>query len=317
MNISAPFIARPIATFLLMLALLAGGLVGYNMLPVAALPNVDIPTLNVTASLPGADPQTMAASVAQPLERQFADLPGVNQITSISFLGNTQITLQFDLSRSMDGAASDVQSAINAAQGSLPKNLPNPPTYRKVNPADHPVLILGMTSKVMPLTTLDQYADINIAQRISAMPGVGQVLIFGQQKFAPTIRVNPLAVAARGIGLDEIATAIAASTADLPVGSLQGPQQSVQIGTNGQLFDARDIGSVVVTYRNGAPVRLSDIASVTTGAESPLQASWVGTERGEMIGIWRQPGANTIELVNQIKAALPALQASIPPSINV
>jgi multidrug efflux pump subunit AcrB len=317
MNISAPFIARPIATFLLMLALLAGGLVGYNMLPVAALPNVDIPTLNVTASLPGADPQTMAASVAQPLERQFADLPGVSQITSISFLGNTQITLQFDLSRSMDGAASDVQSAINAAQGSLPKNLPNPPTYRKVNPADHPVLILGMTSKVMPLTTLDQYADLNIAQRISAMPGVGQVLIFGQQKFAPTIRVNPLAVAARGIGLDEIATAIAASTADLPVGSLQGPQQSVQIGTNGQLFDARDIGNVVVTYRNGAPVRLSDIASVTTGAESPLQASWVGTERGEMIGIWRQPGANTIELVNQIKAALPTLQAGIPPSVKV
>jgi hydrophobe/amphiphile efflux-1 (HAE1) family protein len=317
MNISAPFIARPIATFLLMLALLAGGLVGYNMLPVAALPNVDIPTLNVTASLPGADPQTMAASVAQPLERQFADLPGVNQITSISFLGNTQITLQFDLSRGMDGAASDVQSAINAAQGSLPKNLPNPPTYRKVNPADHPVLILGMTSKLMPLTQLDQYADLNIAQRISAMPGVGQVLIFGQQKFAPTIRVNPLAVAARGIGLDEIATAIAASTADLPVGSLQGPQQSVQIGTNGQLFDAGDIGRVVVTYRNGAPVRLSDIATVTTGAESPLQASWVGTERGEMIGIWRQPGANTIELVDRIKAALPSLQASIPPSVSI
>ena len=317
MNISAPFIARPIATFLLMLALLAAGFVGYNLLPVAALPNVDIPTLNVTASLPGADPETMAASVAQPLERQFADLPGVTQITSINVLGNTQITLQFDLSRSIDGAASDVQAAINAAQGSLPKNLPNPPTYRKVNPADHPVLILGLTSKVLPLTELDQYADLNIAQRISAMPGVGQVLIFGQQKFAPTIMVNPLAVAARGIGLDDIATAIATSTADLPVGSLQGPQQSVQIGTNGQLFNAQDIGRVVVAYRNGAPVRLGDIASVTSGSESPLQASWVGTERGEMIGIWRQPGANTIELVDRIKAALPNLQASIPPSVNV
>jgi multidrug efflux pump subunit AcrB len=317
MNISAPFIARPIATFLLMLALLAAGFVGYNLLPVAALPNVDIPTLNVTASLPGADPETMAASVAQPLERQFADLPGVTQITSINVLGNTQITLQFDLSRSIDGAASDVQAAINAAQGSLPKNLPNPPTYRKVNPADHPVLILGLTSKVLPLTELDQYADLNIAQRISAMPGVGQVLIFGQQKFAPTIMVNPLAVAARGIGLDDIATAIATSTADLPVGSLQGPQQSVQIGTNGQLFNAQDIGRVVVAYRNGAPARLGDIASVTSGSESPLQASWVGTERGEMIGIWRQPGANTIELVDRIKAALPNLQASIPPSVNV
>jgi hydrophobe/amphiphile efflux-1 (HAE1) family protein len=317
MNISAPFIARPIATFLLMLALLVGGFIGYNLLPVAALPKVDFPTLTVTASLPGADPQTMASSVAQPLERQFADLPGVAQITSTSVLGATQITLQFDLSRSIDGAASDVQAAINAAQGSLPKNLPNPPTYRKVNPADHPVLILGLTSRTMPLTDLDQYADLNIAQRISAMPGVGQVLIFGQQKYAPTVMVNPLAVAARGIGLDDIATAIATSTANLPVGTLQGPQQSVQIGTNGQLFSAQDIGRVVVAYRNGAPVRLRDIAQVTAGSESPLQASWVGAERGEIIGIWRQPGANTIELVDRIMAALPQLRAGIPPSVNL
>ena len=317
MNISAPFIARPIATTLLMVALLAAGAVGYNLLPVAALPNVDIPTLSVTATLPGADPETMASSVAQPLERQFADLPGVNQITSVNVLGNTQITLQFDLSRSIDGAASDVQGAINAAQGSLPKNLPNPPTYRKTNPADHPVLILGLTSAVMPLTDLDRYADLNIAQRISAMTGVGQVLIFGQQKFAPTIMVNPLAVAARGIGLDEIAAAISTSTANLPVGTLQGPVQSVQIGTNGQLFNAQDIGRVVVSYRNGAPVRLDDVARVVSGSESPLQASWVGTERGEMIGIWRQPGANTIDLVDRIKAALPNLRAGIPPGVTV
>jgi hydrophobe/amphiphile efflux-1 (HAE1) family protein len=317
MNISAPFIARPIATTLLMVALLAAGAVGYNLLPVAALPNVDIPTLSVTATLPGADPETMASSVAQPLERQFADLPGVNQITSVNVLGNTQITLQFDLSRSIDGAASDVQGAINAAQGSLPRNLPNPPTYRKTNPADHPVLILGLTSAVMPLTDLDRYADLNIAQRISAMTGVGQVLIFGQQKFAPTIMVNPLAVAARGIGLDEIAAAISTSTANLPVGTLQGPVQSVQIGTNGQLFNAQDIGRVVVSYRNGAPVRLDDVARVVSGSESPLQASWVGTERGEMIGIWRQPGANTIDLVDRIKAALPNLRAGIPPGVTV
>jgi hydrophobe/amphiphile efflux-1 (HAE1) family protein len=317
MNISAPFIARPIATTLLMLALLAAGAVGYNLLPVAALPNADIPTLSVTASLPGADPETMASSVAQPLERQFADLPGVNQITSVNVLGNTQITLQFDLSRSIDGAASDVQGAINAAAGSLPKNLPNPPTYRKTNPADHPVLILGLTSAVMPLTDLDRYADLNIAQRISAMTGVGQVLIFGQQKFAPTIMVNPLAVAARAIGLDEIAAAISTSTANLPVGTLQGPVQSVQIGTNGQLFNAQDIGRLVVSYRNGAPVRLDDIARVVSGSENPLQASWVGSERGEMIGIWRQPGANTIDLVDRIKAALPGLRAGIPPGVNV
>jgi hydrophobe/amphiphile efflux-1 (HAE1) family protein len=317
MNLSAPFIARPIATILLMLALLAAGAVGYSLLPVAALPNADIPTLSVTASLPGADPETMASSVAQPLERQFANLPGVTEMTSVNAFGNTQITLQFDLSRSIDGAASDVQGAINAAAGSLPKNLPNPPTYRKTNPADPPVLILGLTSAVMPLTELDRYADLNIAQRISSMIGVGQVLIFGQQKFAPTIMVNPLAVAARGIGLDEIAAAISTSTALLPVGTLQGPAQSVQIGTNGQLFNAQDIGRVIVSYRNGAPVRLDDIARVVTGGENPFQASWVGTERGEMIGIWRQPGVNTIDLVDRITAALPNLRAGIPPGVNV
>ena len=209
------------------------------------------------------------------------------------------------------------QAAINAAQGSLPKNLPTPPTYRKVNPADHPVLILGLTSPVMPLTQLDQYADLNIAQRISAMSGVGQVLIFGQQKYAPTIMVNPLALAARGIGLDDIASAVTSNSADLPVGTLQGPRQSYQIGTNGQLFSAEDIGRAVVAYRNGAPVRLQDVAQVVAGSESPLQASWVGNERGEMIGIWRQPGANTVQLVDQIKAALPQLQTGIPPSVKV
>jgi hydrophobe/amphiphile efflux-1 (HAE1) family protein len=317
MNISAPFIARPIATFLLMLALLVGGIVGYNLLPVAALPTVDSPTISVSASLPGADPETMAASVAQPLERQFADLPGVSQITSTSVLNSTQITLQFDLSKNIDGAAGDVTAAINAAQGFLPKNLPTPPTYKKVNPADHPVLILGLTSPVMPLTQLDQFADLDIAQRISTMSGVGQVVIFGQQKYAPTIMVNPLALAARGIGLDDIATAVAGNSADLPVGTLEGPQKSYQIGTNGQLFSAEDIGRAVVTYRNGAPVRLQDVAQVVTGSDSPFQASWVGKERGEMIGIWRQPGANTVQLVDQIKAALPQLQTAIPPSVKL
>ncbi len=317
MNISAPFIARPIATTLIMLALFVGGAAGYYLLPVAALPTVDFPTLTVSASLPGADPETMAASVAQPLERQFAQLPGVNEITSTSVLGGTAITLQFDLSRNLDGAAGDVQAAINAAQGFLPKNLPSPPTYRKVNPADTPILILGLTSAVMPPTELDQYADLNIAQRISTITGVGQVLIFGQQKYAPTVRVNPLALAARGIGLDTIASALASSTADLPVGTLQGPQQSFQIGTNGQLFSAQDIGNTVVAYRNGAPVRLQDVAQVVTGAESPLQASWVGTDRGELIGIWRQPGANTIELVHEILSQLPKLQAGIPPSVKL
>jgi hydrophobe/amphiphile efflux-1 (HAE1) family protein len=317
MNISATFIERPIATTLLMAALLVGGAVGYDLLPVAALPTIDFPTITVSASLPGADPETMASAVAQPLERQFADLPGVNQITSSSVLGSTSITLQFDLSRNIDGAAGDVQQAINAAQGYLPKNLPTPPSYKKVNPADRPVLILGLTSKTMPLTQLDQYADLNLAQRISSFTGVGQVSIFGEQKFAPTIMVNPLALASRGIGLDDVANAVTSNTANLPVGTLQGPQQSYQIGANGQLFSPKAIAGSVVVYRNGAPVRVGDIAKVVAGVESPLQASWVGAQRGEMIGIWRAPGANTIDLVAQIRAALPGLQAGMPPSINV
>ncbi len=317
MNISATFIERPIATTLLMTALLVGGIIGYNLLPVAALPTVDFPTISVSASLSGADPETMASSVAQPLERQFADLPGVNQITSTSVLGSTSITLQFDLSRNIDGAAGDVQQAINAAQGYLPKNLPTPPTYKKVNPADQPILILGLTSDSMPLTQLDQYADLNLAQRISTLTGVGQVSIFGEQKFAPTIMVNPLALAARGIGLDEVAAAITSNTANLPVGTLQGPQQSYQIGANGQLFSPQAIAKSVVVYRNGAPVRVGDVAKVTGGVESPLQAAWVAGQRGEMIGIWRQPGANTIDLVDQIRAQLPQLQAAIPPSVKL
>src|SRR6201996_6808692 len=209
MNISEPFIRRPIATALLMAALFVGGAIGYNLLPVAALPTVDFPTLQVTATLPGASPEIMASSVAQPLERQFADLPAVNQITSTSIQGTTVIALQFDLSRNIDGAASDVQSAINAAGGQLPKQLPNPPTYKKVNRADQPVLILGLTSDVMTLHELDQYTDLNIAQRISMLPDVGQVSIFGEHKYAPTVQVNPGALAARGLGLDDVNTAIA------------------------------------------------------------------------------------------------------------
>ncbi len=317
MNISAPFIKRPIATVLLMVALLVGGAIGYNLLPVAALPSVDFPTISVSAQLPGADPNTMASAVAQPLERQFAQIPGVNQITSASVLGTTNITLQFELSRNIDGAAGDVQQAINAAGGFLPKTLPNPPTYKKVNPADTPVLILGLTSQAMPLTQLDQFADLDVAQRISTLPGVGQVLIFGEQKYAPTIMVNPLSLASRGIGLDDIATAVTSTTANLPVGTLQGPSQSYQIGTNGQLFLPQQIAKSVVAYRNGAPVRLGDVAKVVAGVDSPLQASWIGATRGEMIGIWRQPGANTLQLVDQIKAKLPSLQAGIPPSIKL
>ena len=282
MNISEPFIRRPVATALLMAALLVAGIVGYNLLPVAALPSVDFPTVAVSASLPGASPEIMASAVAQPLERQFADLPGVNQITSSNVQGTASITLVFDLSRNIDGAAADVQAAINAASGLLPKQLPNPPTYKKVNPADQPVLILGLTSDLMTLHQLDQYADLNLAQRISMLPDVGQVVIFGQQKYAPTIQLNPAALAARGIGMDDVATAISNNTVELPVGTLQGSQQAWQIGANSQLLQVNQLSKVIVAYRNGAPVRIRDLGRVVEGSDAPLQLDWVNNHVGEM-----------------------------------
>src|SRR5215469_10103628 len=317
MSISEPFIRRPIATALLMAALLVGGIIGYSLLPVAALPTVDFPTLQVSASLPGASPEIMASSVAQPLERQFANLPAVNQITSTSIQGTTVISLQFDLSRSIDGAASDVQSAINAAGGQLPKNLPSPPTYKKVNPADHPVLILGLTSDVMTLHELDQSADLNIAQRISMLPDVGQMVIFGEQKYAPTVQVNPGALASRELGFDDVANAISSNTVQLPIGTLQGRQQAYQIGANSQLLQVNQLAQVIVAYRNGQPVRIGDIGRVVDGSDVPQQLDWVNNHIGEMIGIWRQPGSNTLQLVNRIKSMLPNLQAGIPPSVKL
>jgi hydrophobe/amphiphile efflux-1 (HAE1) family protein len=317
MNISEPFIRRPVATALLMAALLVAGIVGYNLLPVAALPSVDFPTVAVSASLPGASPEIMASAVAQPLERQFADLPGVNQITSSNVQGTASITLVFDLSRNIDGAAADVQAAINAASGLLPKQLPNPPTYKKVNPADQPVLILGLTSDLMTLHQLDQYADLNLAQRISMLPDVGQVVIFGQQKYAPTIQLNPAALAARGIGMDDVATAISNNTVELPVGTLQGSQQAWQIGANSQLLQVNQLSKVIVAYRNGAPVRIRDLGRVVEGSDAPLQLDWVNNHVGEMVGIWRQPGSNTLQLVDRVKGMLPRLQAGIPPSIKL
>jgi hydrophobe/amphiphile efflux-1 (HAE1) family protein len=317
MNISEPFIRRPIATALLMAALFVGGIIGYNLLPVAALPNVDFPTITVTASLPGASPEIMAASVAQPLERQFVNLQGITQITSNNIEGTSVIALQFDLSRDIDGAAGDVQAAINAASGLLPKLLPNPPTYKKVNPADVPVFILGLTSDVMSLPEMDQYADLNLAQRISLLPGISQVVIFGEQKYAPTVQLNPTAAAARGIGIDDVETAIANNTVEQPVGALQGADQSYQIGANGQLLRTDALGRVIVAYRNGAPVRINDIGRVVVGSDVPLQLDWVNNHPGEMIGIWRQLGSNTLDVVDSVKKMLPQFEAGMPPSIKV
>ena len=259
MNISEIFIRRPIGTSLLMAGLLVFGIASYRLLPVAALPTVDFPTITVIATLPGASPDTMASSVATPLEQQFAAIPGLAQMTSTSGLGTTSITLQFELNRNIDGAAGDVQTAINAASGLLPKDLPNPPTYKKTNPADRPILIYAVYSDALPLYRVDDYAYTIMAQRISQITGVAEVDIAGQQQYAVHVQVNPTALASRGIGLEEVHNALAAATLDEPKGNLEGAQQTVTLDTNDQLFNSKAFDNVIVAYRNGAPVRVRDI----------------------------------------------------------
>ena len=317
MNISAPFIARPIATALLMVGLLLAGLAAYPLLPVAALPNVNYPTLQVTAQLPGADPQTMASSVATPLETQFGQIPGLTQMTSASALGFTQITLQFDLSRAIDGAVSDTLSAINAASAQLPPNLPYPPTIRKVNPADTPILVLGITSDTLPLTTVDAYTETILLQKISQISGVGLVGIGGQQKPAIRVRVDPQALAARGIGLEDVRNVISGANVDQPKGTLNSPRQTYTLNTNDQLLTPDAYDSLILAYRNGSPVRVRDVGKAIDGPENNLIAGWYNHQRAIILAIQRQPGANVVDTVQRVKAMLPVLQASIPSAIKV
>jgi len=317
MNISAPFIERPIATALLMVGLLVGGLVTYQLLPVAALPNVNYPTLQVTAQLPGADPKTMASSVATPLELQFGEIPGLTQMTSASALGYTQITLQFDLSRAIDGTVSDTLSAINAAAAQLPLNMPYPPMIRKVNPADTPVLVLGVTSDSLPLTTVDAFAENILLQKISQISGVGLVGIGGQQKPAIRIQVDPQALAARGISLEDVRTVLGQANVDLPKGTLNSPRQTYTLNTNDQLLQADQYADLVIAYQNGAPVRVRDVGRAISAPENELIAGWFNQQRAVILAIQRQPGANVIETVDRVKAMLPVLQASIPPAVKV
>jgi hydrophobe/amphiphile efflux-1 (HAE1) family protein len=317
MNISAPFIRRPIATALLMVGLLVGGLVAYPLLPVAALPNVNYPTLQVTAQLPGADPQTMASSVATPLELQFGEIPGLTQMTSASALGYTQITLQFDLNRQIDGTVSDTLSAINAATPYLPTGMPYPPTIRKVNPADTPILVLGLTSDTLPLTTVDAYAENILLQKISQIAGVGLVGIGGQQKPAVRVQLDPQALAARGINLEDVRTALGQANVDLAKGTLNSPRQTYTLNTNDQLLNANDYANLVIAYRNGAPVRIRDVGQAISAPENDLIAGWFNQKRAVILAIQRQPGANVINTVNRIKAMMPVLQASIPPAVKV
>jgi HAE1 family hydrophobic/amphiphilic exporter-1 len=317
MNISAPFIQRPIATSLLMVGLLLGGLVTYWLLPVAALPNVNYPTLQVTAQLPGADPRTMASSVATPLELQFGEIPGLTQMTSASALGYTQITLQFDLSRAVDGAVSDTLSAINAAAAQLPLNMPYPPTIRKVNPADTPILVLGLTSDSLPLTTVDAYAENILLQKISQISGVGLVGLGGQQKPAIRVQLDPQALAARGISLEDMRTVLGQANVDLPKGTLNSPRQTYTLNTNDQLLSAEQYDNLVIAYRNGAPVRIRDVGRAISAPENDLIAGWHNNNRAIIMAIQRQPGANVIETVDRIKTMLPVLQASIPAAVKV
>ncbi|MBV8428977.1 MAG: efflux RND transporter permease subunit, partial [Hyphomicrobiales bacterium] len=316
-GISAPFIRHPIATSLLMIGILFVGLVAYPRLPVAPLPQVDFPTIQVSASLPGASSETMASAVAQPLETQFAQIPGVAQMTSTSVIGSTSITLQFDLERNIDAAANDVQAAINAAGGQLPKNLPTPPTYRKINPADSPILLLGVRSDTLPLTEVDDALETKLAQQVSQISGVGQVFIGGQQKPAIRIQLDPAKLVAKGLSLEDVRLPLSITTVDNPKGTINGPTHSFTIYTNDQLTQSKDWNDIIVAYRNGAPLRVRDIGQAVTGPQDTTQAGWADGKRGMVLVIFKQPGANVIDTVDHIMAQIPRLRATMPPAIKI
>ena len=317
MSISEPFIRRPIGTSLLMLGVLVFGIGAYNLLPVAALPKVDFPTITVTTTYPGASPDTMASAVATPLEQQFAAISGLAEMTSTSGVGSTMITLQFDLERNIDAAAQDVQQAINAATGLLPKDLPNPPTYRKTNPADRPVLIYAVHSDALPVYRIDDYAYTIIAQKISTVKGVSESRIFGQKPYAIHVQVNPAALASRGIGLEEVRTALTTATVNRPKGNLEGAHQTVTLDTNDQLFNAEGFRKVIVAWRNGAPVRLGDIADVVDGVQNARTGAWFEGKPAEGLAVQREAGANTIQVVDTVRELLPKLLQTVPPSVHV
>jgi HAE1 family hydrophobic/amphiphilic exporter-1 len=317
MNISSGFIRRPIATGLLMLAVVVLGAISYTLLPVASLPNVDSPTVQVTAQLPGADPKTVASSVATQLERQFGQIPGLTQMTSSSGTGFTQVSLQFDRSRTIDSVASDVQAAINATQGQLPAALLNPPTYRKTNPADVPILLIAMSSDVFPITTVSDYANSLMAQKISQIPGVGLVGVGGQQSPAIRIQVNPAQLAAENLDFETVRTALSNLTVLQPKGQLYGGQQAVALQTNDQLMTAAGFEDAIVAYREGAPIRVKDIGRAIKAPQDVTIAGWVGEKPAVALAVQRAPGANVISTVAAIKRALPQLQASLPPGIDV
>ena len=317
MNVSAPFIERPIATTLLMVGLFVGGVVSYPLLPVSPLPDVNYPTLTVTAQLPGADPQTIAETVTSPLELQFGEIPGLTQMTSASALGYAQITLQFELGQQVADVESETLSAIQTASAYLPKNLPYPPMIRQVNPADTPILVLGLTSDTLPITVVDAYAQNILLQKISQISGVGLVGIGGEQQPTVRVRVDPQALAARGIGLEDVRSVLGQANVDLPKGQLFSPRQSFTFSTNDQLFKPDQYDDVIVAYSNGSPVRIRDIGHAVSAGENELISAWYNNRHAILLAIQRQPGANVIEVVGRIKALMPVLQASIPADIKI
>jgi hydrophobe/amphiphile efflux-1 (HAE1) family protein len=317
MNISEPFIRRPIATSLLMLGVLVFGIAAYGLLPVAALPNVDFPTITVSVTYPGASPETMASAVATPLEQQFAAIPSLDQETSTSGIGSLSITLQFELTRNIDAAAEDVQQAINAASGVLPPDLPSPPTYRKTNPAERPVLIYAVYSKGLPIYRVDDFAYVILAQKLSTVPGVSEARIFGQQTYAAHVQINPESLASRGLGFEDVRNALVATTLDRPKGTLEGAHQTYTLDSNDQLFDAAAYDNVIIAYRNGAPVRVKDVGRALDSVQYARTGAWFYDTKAEGLAIQKQAGANTIELVDRIKAMVPKITESFPPSIKV
>ncbi|HZE89870.1 MAG TPA: multidrug efflux RND transporter permease subunit [Verrucomicrobiae bacterium] len=317
MNPSRPFIVRPVATTLLMVALLLAGAVAYRQLPVSALPQVDYPTIEVMTFYPGASPEVMASSVTAPLERQFGQMPGLTQMTSTSSSGSSVVTLQFDLALNLDVAEQEVQAAINGAGTFLPRDLPNPPIYAKTNPADAPILTLSLTSETLPLTRVHDLADTRLAQKLSQLPGVGLVSLSGGQKPAVRIRVNPTALASYGLGLEDVRSALAAANVDQAKGSFDGSRQAYTIGANDQIAESQGYRPLIVAYRRGAPVRLSDVADVEDGAENARQAAWMNSSPAVLVNIQRQPGANIINVADRVKAILPRLGATLPSSVKV
>ncbi|HSC22409.1 MAG TPA: multidrug efflux RND transporter permease subunit [Casimicrobiaceae bacterium] len=316
-NIAALFVGRPVMTTLVMIGILIFGIVSYRLLPVNSLPNVDFPTIQVSASLPGASPDTMASAVATPLEKQFSTIAGIDSMTSQSTLGSTSITIQFSLDRNIDAAAQDVQSAIAAAARQLPSSMPNPPTQRKVNPADFSIILLALTSDSQPLSVVDDYAENNLAQRISTISGVAQVQVFGSQQYAVRVQLDPNALATRGIALTDVEQAIGNANVNIPTGTLYGAERATSVMATGQLNDAKEYAPLIVSYRNGAPVRLDQIGRVFDSVQNDKVAAWYNGTRGVVLAISRQPGTNTIEVVDAIRAILPSFQAQLPPSIKL